>query len=170
MQESKQNKNRKATLIGVFVGFGLYALINHFVYPYFNDKPVQDSDTTRTENTIEKAVTPAVETTPEENSSEIPANGSYIFDVAFAEHQGKSMGVKVKVEIESGNIKVLLEEPGNLEFSAKGEVLDQGELVLHKTGVWIISSNPEDKNLDEVGGCTDGPSIIDFKEKKYWMC
>ena len=105
----------------------------------------------------------------ESDSNEIPLNGKFLFDVAFAEWQGKSRGVKVTVIIQGDSAKVIYEGQG--EFTAEiGEVLDQGIIMKHKSGEWIIGSEASDKELDEVGGCTGGPAIIDFKNKKYWMC
>ena len=49
-------------------------------------------------------------------------------------------------------------------------MIDQGQIIKHKSGRWIISDNLEAKMWDEVGGCTGGPAVIDFKNKKYWMC
>ncbi len=102
--------------------------------------------------------------------NEIPANGTYQFDVAFAEWQGKSMGEKVKLVIKNKSIKVIYNGGGNLSNTKKGDVIAEGKIMKHKTGVWIIGKQPSDAQLDEIGGCTDGPPIIDFKEKKFWMC
>ena len=40
----------------------------------------------------------------------------------------------------------------------------------HKSGQWIIGIMDEDAELDHVGGCTGGPAVIDFENRKYWMC
>lgn len=106
----------------------------------------------------------------ESQSNEIAPDGKYRFDIAFAEWQGKSMGEKVTVIINGHSIKVIYEGDGKLTLTKKGEILDQGEIIKHKSGDWIISSNPSDKDLEEVGACTGGPAIIDFKNRKYWMC
>lgn len=92
--------------------------------------------------------------------SEIPASGEYVYAVAFAEYQGASMGKTVKVIIDGESIRVIFD----------GNEVDNGLLMKHKSGAWIIGINETDKELDEVGGCTDGPSTIDFENKKYWMC
>ena len=102
-------------------------------------------------------------------SNGIPSNGKYNFDIAFAEWNGKSMGEKVTILIHNKTIKVIY-EGGNLTQSKKGDILDEGEIMKHKTGVWIIGKNKSDIQLDEIGGCTGGPTIIDFINKKYWMC
>ncbi|NLR95177.1 hypothetical protein HGP29_28545 [Flammeovirga sp. SR4] len=102
--------------------------------------------------------------------NEIPPNGNYLFDVAFSEWNGKSLGEKVTVIIKNGSVKVIY-TVGEGNLTAKiGEVLDQGIIFKHKSGVWIIGKDESDKSIEEIGGCTGGPTIIDFKNKKYWMC
>ena len=103
------------------------------------------------------------------NNNKIPPDGIYQFDVAFAEWQGKSMGVKMTITIKGDSAKVVYEGYGSLTAKI-GELIDEGTIMKHKSGQWIIGTDPKDKELDEVGGCTDGPAIIDFDEKKYWMC
>lgn len=103
-------------------------------------------------------------------SNEIPPNGKYRFDIAFAEWEGKSMGEKVTVVINDKSIKIIYEGDGQLTQTKKGDIIDEGKIMKHKTGVWIIGKHPSDTQLDEIGGCTGGPAIIDFKDKKYWMC
>jgi len=102
--------------------------------------------------------------------NEILPNGKYTFDIAFAEWEGKSLGEKVTIIINNSSIKVIYEGGGRLSQTKKGELIDQGTIMKHKTGVWIIGKKKSDTQLDEIGGCTGGPSIIDFKNKKYWMC
>lgn len=121
---------------------------------------------------------PDVDTIPEvalstdeyNESNEIPSNGKYRFDIAFAEWQGKSMGEKVTVVINDKSIKVIYEGDGKLTQIKKGDIIDEGKLMKHKTGVWIIGKHPSDAQLDEIGGCTGGPAVIDFKDNKYWFC
>ena len=79
------------------------------------------------------------------------------------------MGEHVTVLIKGNRVKVIYEGDGDLTAEA-GTVLDEGILLKHKSGQWIIATDESDATLDEVGGCTDGPSVIDFAEKKYWMC
>jgi len=53
----------------------------------------------------------------------------------------------------------------------KGDVMDEGIIMKHtKTGKWIIGHSVKDKDAKEIGGCSDNPSIIDFKKKKYFIC
>lgn len=99
----------------------------------------------------------------------IPPDGSYVYDVAFAEWDGISMGNKVSVTIIKDSIYVVYNGIGNLEIKT-GEVIDSGIIIKHHSGQWIIANKPDDRNLKEIGGCSGGPSIVDFKTRKYWMC
>ena len=100
----------------------------------------------------------------------IPADGTYRYDVAFAEWQGKSMGVYVSVRIEGEQIEVIYEGGGNIPGLEQGTILDEGMLRKHKSGRWIIVQEESEVQAEEVGGCTDGPSVIDFENQKFWMC
>lgn len=104
------------------------------------------------------------------NSDEILPNGTYIFDVAYAEWQGQSMDEKVKVLIKGNSITIFYEGGGEMISLEKGALMTQGKIMKHKSGEWIIGKKESDKDSDEVGGCTDGPEIIDFKNKTYWIC
>lgn len=99
----------------------------------------------------------------------IPEDGKYRYDIAFSEWNGKSMGEKVTVLIKGNYVKVIYEGDGKLT-AKQGEVIDEGVLREHRSGVWIITKSENDIESEEIGGCTGGPAIIDFKEKKYWMC
>jgi hypothetical protein len=103
-------------------------------------------------------------------SAEIPADGSYRFDIAFAEWNGKSMGEKVTIVIKADSVKVIYEGDGKLTLTKAGEVLTQGILRKHKSGKWIITESEADCQIEEIGGCSGGPSVIDFEKMKFWMC
>jgi hypothetical protein len=99
-----------------------------------------------------------------------PKNGTYTYSIAFAEWQGKSLGATCTVIIKGDSIKVIHNGKGNLT-GKKGDILDQGIIMKHnKTGKWIIGHSDKDKEAKEIGGCSEGPSVIDFKRKKFWSC
>lgn len=99
-----------------------------------------------------------------------PPNGEYVFDIAFAEWEGRSLGEEVKVVIKNRKVEIKYMGNSNLPIAKKDELLDSGILVRHKSGEWIIIQTQEEINADEIGGCTGGPAIIDFTNKKYIMC
>jgi hypothetical protein len=99
-----------------------------------------------------------------------PKDGTYTYSIAFAEWNGKSLGATCTVFIKGDSIKVIHNGKGNLT-GKKGDILDQGIIIKHtKTGKWIIGHSSKDKDAKEIGGCSDGPSIIDFTRKKFWSC
>jgi len=99
-----------------------------------------------------------------------PKDGVYTYAIAFAEWGGKTMGATCTVMIKGDSIKVIHNGKAGLT-GHKGDILDQGIILKHKkTGEWIIGHSLRDKDAPEVGGCTDGPSVIDFKKKIFWSC
>ena len=100
-----------------------------------------------------------------------PKDGTYTYAIAFAEWGGKSMGETCIVVIKGDRIKVIYDGRGHLTLTKKDDVLDRGIIMRHtKTGKWIIGHNAKDKNAKDIGGCSDGPTEIDFKKKLFWIC
>jgi hypothetical protein len=99
-----------------------------------------------------------------------PKDGTYTYSIAFAEWGGKSLGATCIVKVKGDSIKVIDDGKGNLTGN-KGDIIDEGIIIKHtKTGKWIIGHSKKDKDAKRIGGCSDGPSIIDFKNKKFWSC
>ena len=99
-----------------------------------------------------------------------PKDGTYTYFIAFEEWQGKSLNATCTVQIKGDSIKIINNGTGNLS-GKKGDIIDEGILMKHtKTGKWIIGHNVKDKDAKEIGGCSNGPAIIDCKQKKFWSC
>ena len=99
-----------------------------------------------------------------------PKDGTYTFAIAFAEWQDRSLGATCTVVIRGDSVTVLHNGSKGLS-GKKGDVLDKGILVKHaRTGQWIIAHDAKDRYAKEVGGCTDGPAVLDFRRKKYSIC
>ncbi len=128
----------------------------------------QDEDLNNNPTNDSSAILPVKKETAESLDT-FPADGVYRFDMSFAEKKGQSMGEKVTVIIKGESIKLVYEGDGNLKV-AKGTVLEEGILMKHKSGVWIIGHDKKDALLDQIGGCSGGLSVIDFKNKKYLTC
>lgn len=82
------------------------------------------------------------------------------------------MGDTVIVKIHNDRIKIYAKKV-NISGIKNGELMEDGVIRQHKSGVWIISSpnSPQDVNLDHIEACQgDAPATIDFKKKIYWMC
>jgi hypothetical protein len=104
--------------------------------------------------------------------SEILPNGTYRFEIAFAEWDGKTIGDEVIVILNDGNITLKISENSNsLWMGAKpGDVIEEGTLRKHQSGQWIITNDEKDIYLEEIGGCTGGPTIIHFENQTIEMC
>jgi len=110
--------------------------------------------------------------TLEQPQSEIPKNGTYIYEVAFAEWSGRTMGDEVIVILKDGHIILKVSNNSNILWmgAASGDVIAEGTLRKHQSGVWIISNDEKDVSLEEIGGCTGGPIVIDFDKQTIEMC
>jgi len=104
--------------------------------------------------------------------SEVPENGTYIYEVAFAEWDGKSMSDEIIVVLKDGNITLKVSENSNAIWigSNPGDIIEEGTLRKHQSGQWIISNDEKDVYLDEIGGCTGGPTIISFENRTVELC
>ena len=100
----------------------------------------------------------------------IPLNdGEYSFEHKYAEaEQSKIKSINVIVKLKGNHITVINRD--RYDVFSKG-VLEDGELIWHpKSRQWIIGHTPSDRELDDVGGCTDGPTVIDLINRIYWTC
>lgn len=104
--------------------------------------------------------------------SEVPANGTYTYKIAYAEWEGKSLGDEIIVVLEDGHVSLIISENSNAIWmgAQPGDVIEEGTLRRHKSGVWMISNDESDINLKEIGGCIGGPIIIDFENRTIEMC
>ncbi len=88
----------------------------------------------------------------------------------MAEWEGKPIDEKVSIVIRGDSVKVIYEGDRKLTLTEAGEVPTLSILKKHKSGKWIITKSEADCQIEEIGGCTGGPSVIDFKKMKFWMC
>lgn len=96
-------------------------------------------------------------------------DGEYVFRHMYAEaehYRIKSIEVLVKI---SGNHVVVINNTCSDVFPIG--VLEEGTLIWHsESRQWIIGTAPSDIDAEEVGGCTDGPTVIDLQNRIYWTC
>jgi hypothetical protein len=99
-----------------------------------------------------------------------PKDGTYTYSISWAEWEGKSLGATCTVIIKSDSIWVIHDgRPG--VSGKKGDIYAEGIIMKHKkTGKWIIGRSNKDKDAKETGGCSGGPTLIDFKSKRVWSC
>ena len=97
-----------------------------------------------------------------------PKSGIYTYKVSFAEFRGKSFGATCTVKIKGDSIIVI--NNGCLSGD-KGGIIDAGIILQHKkSGQWIIAHDKNDINAKDIGGCSGGPLVIDFKRKIFETC
>lgn len=96
----------------------------------------------------------------------LPA-GDYAFTHRFAE-QSEIPGSAVTIRIDGDHITV--RNGGALPAFPRG-VIAEGRLMWHvASGQWIIGKSPEDRSAPEVGGCSEGPEVVDLDARIYWTC
>ena len=96
-------------------------------------------------------------------------SGDYVFAHEFAEaEQSKIPSIKLDVQIRGRHI-VLTNNDKTDVFPAG--VIEEGTLMWHAgSRQWIIGTKPTDLDAPEVGGCSDGPQVLDLERKIYWTC
>ncbi len=95
------------------------------------------------------------------------ASGQYTFRHKFAEHPSIP-SISVTVKINGRRIVVINESPPAV--FPKG-ILASGTLMWHPgSQQWIIGHKKSDASLRDVGGCSDGPEVVDLQKKIYWTC
>ena len=93
--------------------------------------------------------------------------GRHVFQHRFAEHPGLA-SIPVEVRLQGRRVTVVNTVASD-PFPAG--VLAEGELMFHDgSGQWIIGREPADAQAPEVGGCSDGPEVLDLEAKVYWTC
>jgi len=94
-------------------------------------------------------------------------NGDYQFQHKFAEHPDME-SIHFLVKIRGSHIAVLNVESSDVFPMG---LIEEGTLMFHEgEQEWIISTSPNDINAKEVGGCSDGPTVVDLIKKIYWSC
>ncbi|NUO76071.1 MAG: hypothetical protein HOQ32_08655 [Lysobacter sp.] len=94
-------------------------------------------------------------------------SGLYVFKHRYAEHPTLS-SIQVKVRIDGS--RIVVSNPVASDPFPAG-VLAEGRLMWHaRSRQWIIGNATSDRSVSEVGGCSDGPEVVDLAEKIYWTC
>ncbi|MBW7871310.1 MAG: SH3 domain-containing protein [Flavobacteriia bacterium] len=103
-------------------------------------------------------------------SDKAPPNGKYTYSVYIAEF-GFVTENAASVIIDNDKIKIISirDDIQGMSYK-KGDIIEEGTIMLHKSGVWIIALHKNDVYSEEVGGCSDGPTVIDFNKKQVIVC
>ncbi|MCC1485387.1 hypothetical protein [Winogradskyella immobilis] len=93
--------------------------------------------------------------------------GEFTYELYFTEFGGRMENLSVEIIITGNKIIVYNKEENPL---IGGNVIVKGILLKHKSGKWIIGKAKTDKNAEEIGGCSDGPTPINFETKIIQWC
>ena len=92
--------------------------------------------------------------------------GIFIYELYFAEFDGRMANSKCEVTIDGNKITVEQIETTNL---TGGKEIFRGLILKHQSGKWILADQEDEVNADEIGGCTGIP-IIEFDKKIIKWC
>ncbi len=93
--------------------------------------------------------------------------GEYTFQHRDAEFPD-SPGFPVKVAIRGHKVTVANAKPHGPIPSG---VIERASLMWHpKTKQWILAHSAADREAADVGGCSAGPNVVDFKTRIIWTC
>ena len=95
------------------------------------------------------------------------ASGQYTFQHRYAEHPTMP-SMRVTVTIRGTHLTVT--NPVAADPFPAGDIAE-GQLMWHGASAqWIISEDDADRLAQDVGGCSDGPEVVDLEQKIYWTC
>jgi hypothetical protein len=103
---------------------------------------------------------------PQTKSEQKIPQGNFIYELYFAEFDGRMNNAECKVEI-IGN-KIIVEQTENTNLTGGNQIFN-GLILKHKSGKWILADDEEDANADEIGGCAEIPTI-DFETRIIEWC
>ena len=94
-------------------------------------------------------------------------SGTYQFQHRDMEFPG-SKGFHVTAKISGYHIRIVnTQEHGVIPRG----LLSDATLMWHKrTKQWILGHHNADRYATEVGGCSDGPQVVDLARRIYWTC
>jgi len=98
--------------------------------------------------------------------SQFPKSGTYIYKFCDSEYNSCISTCKVVIKGDSIIIYATKELAENRTFTKEGDIIDNGVILKHMSGKWIVGKSKKDINATGIG--VEGPSIIDFKKKQYW--
>ena len=93
--------------------------------------------------------------------------GKMTYELYFAEFGGRMENLPVEIQINGNKIIVYNSEKNPL---TGGKIIIEGILLKHKSGKWIIGETETDHIAEEIGGCSGGPTPIDFETKIIEWC
>jgi hypothetical protein len=94
-------------------------------------------------------------------------SGTYPFHHRDAEFM-ESPGFPVQVIIRGRHIEVMNPKAHG---AMPAGLIEEGTLMWNfPSGKWVIGQNESARKANEVGGCGDGPAVVDFDTHDIWTC
>lgn len=94
-------------------------------------------------------------------------SGSYKFQHRFAEQPWQG-SITVDVQIDGHHI-LIFNNDSPVVFPLG--LIYEGTLMWHaRSSQWIIGETAADAELEDVGGCSDGPEVVDLDAYIFWTC
>jgi len=94
-------------------------------------------------------------------------SGQYTFQHKFAEHPNMQ---SISLTAIISGYHIVLINKGHSEIFPKGVVAEGTLMWNQKYKQWIIGQDKSDRHANDVGGCSDGPELVDLKRRVYWTC
>jgi hypothetical protein len=98
--------------------------------------------------------------------SQKPKSGTFTYKYCDTEYSNCISTCKVVIKGYSIKIFATKELAERITLIKENDLIEEGIIVKHSSGKWIIGKSKNDKDAEGVGG--DGPSIIIFTKKEYW--
>ncbi len=93
-------------------------------------------------------------------------SGTYIFSYCDLEYSACPGTCKVVIKKDSITIYATRELSQRITLTKEGDIIDQGFILKHVSGKWIVGKSRKDINAKRIGA--EGPAILNFKKKQYW--
>jgi hypothetical protein len=94
-----------------------------------------------------------------------PVSGTYTFDYCDLEYNLCLGSCKVVIKGDSIIIYATKELAEKITHTKEGDILEQGLILKHKTGEWIIAKSRKDSETNEI---SYDIARLNFRKKQFW--
>jgi hypothetical protein len=98
--------------------------------------------------------------------SQKPKSGTYTYKYCDTEYRNCISTCRIIIKGDSIKIYATKALSERITLTKENELIEEGIIMKHKSGKWIIGKSKSDEDAEGIGG--EGPSIIDFTNKEYW--
>jgi len=117
-----------------------------------------------------QAIQHALDWCPAKGTQPVPpvVFGEYRFEIRDPEFP-EQVGIEARATFDTGDKVVIETVKDSYRYPAGARF--EGTLAWNAPAKkWVLASQPADANAKEVGGCSDGPEVIDFEHFVLWVC